>query len=501
MQLINKKVHFIGIKGFGLSAVAQYFFWAGARITGSDGKEEFPTDAVLKRLKIPVKLFSPENIKPGLDLVIYSSAYNENHPEIKKAVQLKIPLKSYGEVLAGIFNNGKNKIVVAGSHGKTTTTALLGHLLDVAGYKPTVFVGGIVNNWQSNFKKGLPAGRQGNNNWLVAEGDEYQKKFLFLKPDYLLITNIDFDHPDCFKNKKEYREAFEELKKQTKKNIFSGQKISPIFRKFLAKIDFPLLGEKNKENAYLVYRLAKELKISDKKIKTAFETFKGVKRRMEIIKELKIIKTCAVALKNIPQALKDWFPTAVGISAPREKTCLPAGRNSRPLESEYSGSERQWRKSQIVNCKLKIIDDYAHHPEEIKATLSALKEKYPDYKILAIFQPHTFSRTKSLMTDFGKCFQKADFVYLLPTFASAREQKPKENIDELLLKEVGKYHRNAKSLPFNFKSLSSEINELLNSLASRDLAKPDKSRVLNSFIIITIGAGDVYKLTEKLNLI
>jgi UDP-N-acetylmuramate--alanine ligase len=321
--------------------------------------------------------------------------------------------------------------VVTGTHGKTTTTTLLGHLLGVAGLEPTVFVGGISNNWQSNFKKGLPA-QAGANKWAITEGDEYQKKFLYLKPDYLLITNIDFDHPDSFKNKKDYRQAFEQLKKQTKNKVFLGQKITPEFRKFLAKINFPLLGEKNKENAFLVYKLAKELKISDEKIKQAFETFKGTKRRMEY------------------------------------KGVLNLKANSYKL-------------------KAMVYDDYGHHPEEIKATLSALKEKYPDYKLLTIFQPHTFSRTKSLLKEFGRCFAKADFVYLLPTFASAREQKPKGNMDKILFEEVSKYHQNVKSLPFNFKLLISEINDLLKAKSSKLKA-----------IVLTIGAGDVYKIAERL---
>ncbi len=432
----DKKIHIIGIKGIGISALAQFFAGAGAKVTGSDTLEKFPADAALKRLRIPINSFSPKNINSKIDLVIYSSAYNQNHPEIKKAVELGIPLKSYGEALAEVFNGGKNKVVIAGSHGKTTTTALAGHLLSVAGFQPTIFLGGVSNNWQSNFKKGK-------NKWLVAEGDEYQKKFLFLKPDYLLITNIDFDHPDSFKNKKEYRLAFKDLKKQTARKVLLGQKIPDNFRKFLAKIDFPLLGEKNKENAFLVYRLAKELKISDKKIKTAFETFKGTKRRMEFRGELRI--------KNL----------------------------------EY----RNKKNPSILNSKFSILvyDDYGHHPEEIKATLSALKEKYPDYKLLAIFQPHTFSRTKALLKEFGRCFKKADFVYLLPTFSSAREQKPKEDIDKFLFKKVNKYQQNVKSLPFNLKLLTSEINKLLDS----------KSYILNPLIILTIGAGDVYKIAER----
>jgi len=427
ITLRGKKVHFIGIKGIGLSAVAQFFFWAGAKVTGSDSAEGFPADSVLRKLGISCRQFSPKNISSRLDLVIYSSAYNQNHPEIKKAIELKIPLKSYGEILAEIFNQGENKIVVTGSHGKTTTTTLLGHLLEIAGYQPTVFVGGISNNWQSNFKKG-------GNKWLVAEGDEYQKKFLHLKPDYLLITNIDFDHPDCFRNKEDYRQAFKDLKKQTKKKIFIGQKISPEFRKFLAGIDFPLLGEKNKENAFLIYKLAKELKISETKIKKSFETFKGVKRRMEYKGELKTKNSCL---------------------------------------------RRQ------VKLKAKIYDDYAHHPEEIKATLSALKGTYPEYKILVIFQPHTFSRTKSLMKEFGLCFKKADFVYLLPTFSSAREGKPKENIDKLLFEETKKHHSQVKSMPFKNSFLLSEIKKL--------------RKIYPKLIILTIGAGDVYKIAEKLS--
>ncbi|MFA5084277.1 MAG: Mur ligase domain-containing protein [Candidatus Paceibacterota bacterium] len=424
----KKRIHCVGIKGIGLSALAQFFAAAGARVTGSDIKEKFPADAALKRSKIAINSFSPKNIRHNLDLAIYSSAYNRNNPEIKKAVELRIPLKSYGEALAEVFNAGENKIVVAGSHGKTTTTALTGHLLSVAGFKPTVFLGGVSNNWQSNFKKG-------GNKWLVAEGDEYQKKFLFLKPDYLLITNIDFDHPDSFRNREEYRRAFKELEKQTARKILLGKKISPLFRKFLKTADFALLGEKNRENAFLVYRLAKELKIPDGKIKTAFKTFKGAKRRME-----------------------------------------------------YKGTFNLKAKS--YKLKAKIYDDYGHHPEEIKATLSALKEKYPDYKILAIFQPHTFSRTKALLEEFGKCFKKADFVYLLSTFSSAREQKPKENVDKLLLKEVKKHHSQVKFYPGSLVLKHSNILQNVGMFL--------QSNNENKLVILTMGAGDVYKIAEQL---
>jgi len=425
-----KRIHFIGIKGIGISGLACYLKKKGYQISGSDNKEVFLTDEILKRHKIFPKEFSQKNIKRNLDLIIYSSAYNRNHLERKKVKQLGLKEKSFFELLANIFNKKKNKILIAGTHGKTTTSALTAHVLKLSGFSPAAFIGGIVLNWKQNFLLGRKS-------FIVAEGDEYQDKFLLFNPDYLLITNIDYDHPDYFKNKKQYKNSFEKLKKQTQKKVFIGGKISSRFRKFLQKIDFPLLGEKNKQNAYLVYLLAKELKISDAKIKKAFSSFKGVKRRME------------------------FYPSST-LQAPR--STLHAS-----------------------SFKFHVVDDYAHHPQEIKATLCALKEKYPDYKIIVFFQPHTFSRTKSLIYEFGKCFTKADFVYLLPTFSSAREKKPKQNIDKLLFNEIKKHHPKVESLPFNSNLLIYEINKLI------------QSYIPNSkFIILTMGAGDVYKLLSPI---
>ncbi len=420
-----KRIHFIGIKGIGISGLACYFKKKGYFVSGSDSQEKFPTDKLLKKYKIKPKEFSEKNIKKNLDLVIYSSAYQENHLERKKAKKLKIPQKSFFEVLADIFNRKKNKILIVGTHGKTTTSSLTAHLLKKTGFSPSAFIGGIISNWNQNFLIG-------NKSYIVAEGDEYQDKFLLFKPDYLLVTNIDYDHPDYFKNKNQYKNSFKKIIGKTRKKVFFSEKIPANFRKFLKEINFPLLGEKNKENAYLVYRLAKELKIPDKKIKKAFESFKGVKRRMEIL----------------------------GI--------------------QHS----------TLNTRYLFIDDYAHHPAEIKATLSALRESFPSNKILAIFQPHTFSRTKSLLSRFGKCFQKADFVLLLPTFSSVREKKTKEDIDKILVQEIKKHHPKVKSLPFRAGSVTSEVKKIV-----RKNSKPNKS---NNFIILTLGAGNVYELNGKL---
>ncbi len=417
-----KRIHFVGIKGIGISGLAQYFYHLGLKITGSDFPQKFQTDLILNRLKIPITKFSPKNINPNIDLVIYSTAYNKNHPEIKKAKQLNIPQKSYVEILAKIVNS-KNNIVVSGTHGKTTTCALCGYLLEVAGFDPLVFCGGIVKNWNSNF-------RFGKSSWVVTEGDEYQEKFLKFTPDYLLITNVDYDHPDYFPTKKSYYQAFLKLKKKVTKKVFYSRKPSKSFKKFLSQINLSLFGQQNQSNAYLVYRLAKELNISKETIKKAFETFKGVKRRQEIIAKLKT--------KN------SKFETI-------------------------------------------IIDDYAHHPQEIKATLLALKQKFSEYQILAIFQPHTFSRTKVFLKQFATCFKFADKVYLLPIYSSVRERKGKIDLDKLLIEETRKYHSRA---------------ELVRSISG--LNKKIKLSLKKNSLIVTLGAGDIWKiahqLAKKLNL-
>ena len=334
----GKRIHMVGIKGVGMTALAELLLNYGAVITGSDINEEFHTDQVLKRLNIKPLDFSALNITPDLDFVIYSSAYGETHPERQKAKELGIKEMSYAEALALIFNQ-KRGIMVAGSHGKTTTTALLGHIMIAAGLDPTVVVGGTVVAWDSNF-------RAGKSEWMLVEGDEYQEKFLNFQPKYLLITNVDYDHPDTFPDRKSYRASFEKLKTQTKEKIFAIETVKPLDPEALKyfKSDY-LIGEHNLKNLSLVLALAKELGIDDEAIKKGVGEFRGVRRRMEIYLQ----------------------------------------------------------KNDLI-----IMDDYAHHPAEISATLSAIKKHWPKHKITVIFQPHTNSRTRVLLSEFAKAFKDAD---------------------------------------------------------------------------------------------
>lgn len=405
MDFSGKKIHLVGIKGVGMTALAELLLHYGAQITGSDIAEEFHTDHVLKRLAIKPSNFVANNITHSLDLVIYSSAYSESHPERARAAKLNIPQLSYGETLAEIFNQ-KRGIMVTGTHGKTTTTALLGHCLSVLGFDPTVVVGGTVINWNSNI-------RIGNSDWMIVEGDEYQKKFLLFRPDYLLITNIDYDHPDTFPTRELYREAFDELIQKTKQKYFMESKILP-------NISMGnLIGGHNQKNISLIMKLTRELGIPDYKVSNAIQTFRGVKRRCEV----------------------------------------------------YYTSEN-----------LVIIDDYAHHPTEIKTTLEAIKNRYPEYSVKVIFQPHTYSRTEILLQEFATAFKNIDEIILLPTYSSAREMKNiNKDVDNLLYQELKKHHSHCV-----FKSLNIENIE--------KIAKNQRRTV-----IITMGAGDVWKLTKRLS--
>ncbi|MCH8986825.1 UDP-N-acetylmuramate--L-alanine ligase [Patescibacteria group bacterium] len=402
MDFAGKKIHLVGVKGVGMTALAQLLQHHGAIITGSDIQEEFHTDHVLKRLKIKPLNFSARNITPDINMIIYSSAYPETHPERQKAASLKIPQRSYAQTLAKFFN-AKKGIMVAGTHGKTTTTALLGHLLTMAGFDPTVIVGGVVVNWGSNT-------RIGKSEWMIIEGDEYQKKFLMFKPSYLLITNIDYDHPDTFPTPKSYRHAFRKLISRTKIKHFMRGNNMPIVTMG------GLIGKHNRENIALVMQFAKELHIDDKKISRAIKTFKGVQRRTEIY----------------------------------------------------------YRDKNVV-----IIDDYAHHPEEIKATLSAIRDKYSEHIIKVVFQPHTYSRTKALLHDFAVAFVDSDELILLPTYSSAREgQEIGKNIDKLLFQNIQKHQ------PASVFGMPRPIKKILK----------DKRKI----VVLTMGAGDVWQIAKKL---
>ena len=258
-----------------MSALAQFFHCEGALVAGSDTADEFPTDKNLLALGIIPLLFNEDNVKNDLDLVIYSRAYKQNHPEIQKAASLNISLMDYGEALACLFNRKKG-IVVSGTHGKTTTTAMLGKIFEDAGLEPSVLVGGEVLDWQNNM-------RYGKGDFFIAEGDEYQEKFLNLKPEAVLITNIEYDHPDFFPDFKNYKNAFRKLVQKLDSNgicavreedkdifgDFKGKRIvfnSAMQKDIFNKLKLKVIGRHNRLNGLAAFMLARQFGISENSI-------------------------------------------------------------------------------------------------------------------------------------------------------------------------------------------------------------------------------------------
>jgi UDP-N-acetylmuramate--alanine ligase len=449
--LALKKAYLVGIKGSGVSALACILKNLGIKVVGSDTKEKFFTDEILKKEGIKFyEDFKKENLKKELPVsaVISSVAYlssNIKNPEIDLAKKLNIPILTYPQALAEIFNQSFG-IAICGSHGKSSTTAILGKVFKDVGLDPTVLVGSEVIEWKGNslvsknFKKKIEFLKKNeeklkNLNWLrknlknlpifIIEADEYRSAFLNYFPRIIIITSIDYDHPDYFKTEKEYKDAFrkfiENLREPriliTEKNISrrEGSRLFP----------FPYPGSHWQKNLRLIYQLIKILKIPEKIFLKSIQNYQGIKRRFEIVKH-----------KN----------------------------------------------------DIYLIDDYAHHPSEVLAYFKSLKKSYPDYQIYFLFQPHTFTRTHFLFHQFIKVFKKIKKdkktnLIIFKTFPSAREK-------EIILK-IKKLKKDI-DLAKKVKALYFDQEKKLIDFLQKNLKQKT--------IITTVGAGDLYKILEKIRL-
>lgn len=368
---LTGRVHMVGVKGVGMAALAELLVKNGITLTGSDVKDEFMTDEVLARLGIPVADFNAANLT-GKDAVIRSNAYTEEHVEVKAALDAGLPVFSYPQVVAELFN-AHYGVAVAGSHGKTTTTAMLAHIFKYAGTNVSAIVGSRVLGWGSGALAGDLSDAAAP---FVLEADEYKEAFLNYRPKAALITNIDWDHPDYFKTPEAYERAFEKFIALLPADGFlvvngddaalarlAGKAPCETISVSVASLrpfSLKLPGAHYQFDANLAFQAALKLGIEEETARRALEDFSGTARRMEL-----------VGMRN--DAL--------------------------------------------------IFDDYAHHPTEIKATLAALKAKYPNEKLIAVFQPHTFSRTKALFDDFAHAFADADLAIFAGVYPSAREKK------------------------------------------------------------------------------
>ncbi|MDD3711180.1 MAG: UDP-N-acetylmuramate--L-alanine ligase [Patescibacteria group bacterium] len=465
-----QNIYMVGIKGVGMAMLAQFLKSKGFTISGSDIKDVFPTDKTLINSQIKFKNgFSLKDFPKKIDLIIYSSAYNDKENiELKYFSNKNIPTISYAQALGYLFDDYFG-ISVCGSHGKTTVTSWLGYVLQKSGLSPNVLTGSYVRQFKGS-------ALFGKSKYFIAESDEYQNKFQYFNPQAIVLNNIDFDHPDYFKDEKAYFQVFAEFIKKIPASGFVVVNLENALavrasKNSSAKIigyyidDF---GNKNnfRDIASKVY-LARNLKF--KSGYQIFEVFENNRSLGEFKIKLFGRHNVSNALAVISTSLK------LGVKLEDLKKALYS----------FLGSARRFEVLGKYRGNI-IIDDYAHHPVEVKACLQAVKQKYKNKKIITVFHPHTITRTKALINDFAESFTQSDRVYLLEIYTSAREKAGGLSSLDLMAK-IGQYNMKNKidqDLKY-FKDMKAVERELRKIKGSNN-------------IILLLGAGDVFRVGEGL---
>ncbi len=465
MNKRGKKIYMIGIKGVGMTTLAQFLVADGNHISGSDIAETFMTDKVLKKMKVKVKSpFSERNIPLDADLIIHSIAYTkENNPEMKALSENKdfknIRTITYSEALGEVFSAGKG-IAVCGSHGKTTTSAWLGYVLWKAGKKPNVLVGSSVPQFKG-------CGLKGDSKIFVAEADEYGNKLQYLKSFGVVLNNIDYDHPDFFKTEADYVKVFTDFIKKIPDNGFLITNNRDAYSRDLKKdctgrVATYDIDDENYSGETVNY-LAHNIKV-----KNGIQSF--------LVNNLGEFKIKLWGKHNILNAL------AVIAAARELKVSLPL------IKKHLFGFIGTERRAQIMG-KYKgalIIDDYAHHPTEIEATLEGVRAHYPNRSLKVIFHPHTYTRTKALFSDFAKSFALADNLIILDIYGSAREKQGGVSSSQLVKAvQVFNKQNKIKQAVINLKDIDAAVHYVRANLEKDE-------------IILLMGAGDVFRVGEKL---
>lgn len=413
-----------------MSALAQILHDMKFDVQGSDVEKRFFTQLALEESGIKILPFQKENIKPGMT-IIAGNAFPDTHEEIQEAMKLGLPIVRYHRFL-GDFMQNFTSVAITGAHGKTSTTGLLAHV--IKGAKPTSFLIG----------DGTGKGEEGSK-YFVFEACEYRRHFLSYFPDYAIMTNIDFDHPDYFANIDDVFSAFQEMAVQVKKGIFAHGDDEQL-QKIQAKVPVLFYGFGD-ENDYQAKNLVKATSGTTFDVfirNTFYDTFTiPTFGEHSVLNALAVIGLCHYE--------------EIDVSIVKEQLI------------SFEGVKRRFSEKRIGSQIL--IDDYAHHPTEIKATIDAANQKYPDREIVAVFQPHTFSRTQAFLEDFAKSLRLADKTYLCEIFGSARENHGKLTINDLQKRIEGA------------EILSEENTSLL-------------EKHQNS-VIIFMGAGDIQKFQES----
>jgi len=451
------KIHFIGIGGIGMSALAGIAVKSGYIVSGSDIEDSYN----IKHLRnLGVKIYighKRSNLDPKTDLIIITSSISKDNPEVLKARQLKIAMKDRGEYLGKLMKN-KRSVAVAGTHGKTTISSMISVILDKAGMDPTVAVGGLIKEF-------------GNQNWIkgksdliVVEACEYKSSFLKLKPSIAVISNIEKEHLDYFKNIDKIIYAFKNFLKLVPQNGFAVVNADDInIQKILTntQFDFPIITYGMSESL-AEWRIEN---VKEEKGQVSFDVFKN----KQIIDNF-IIRV--PGKHNTMNALASIIVTSkLGVNLKTIKETL----------LEFTGAKRRMELKGEKNGII-VIDDYGHHPTEIKVTLEAIKNFYTNRKRLwCIFQPHQYSRTRLFFNDFINSFDLADKLIINDIYEVRDTKKDIQAVNSKKLVEKIQEKKEIDTLYIE---------------SFKETAKYLSKNAENGDIILTIGAGPVYQVGE-----
>lgn len=390
MENQNKLYHFVGIKGSGMSSLALVLHEQGLNVQGSDIEKYFFTQRDLEKANITILPFNADNVKPGMT-IIAGNAFPDSHEEIQRAKELGLEVIRYHDFI-GHFIQNYTSIAVTGSHGKTSTTGLLSHVL--SGVRTTSYLIG------DGTGHGDPQAE-----FFSFEACEYRRHFLAYSPDYAIMTNIDFDHPDYYTSIDDVFTAFQTMAGQVKKAIFAYGD-DAYLRKLKANVPIYYYGvtENDDIQARNIERTTSG---------SAFDVYHGDE---------------FVGHFTVPAFGKHNILNALGVIAVAYFEKLDLKEVAEEMLT-FPGVKRRF--SEKIVADMTVVDDYAHHPAEIKATIDGARQKYPDKEIIAVFQPHTFTRTIALMDEFAEALDLADKVYLCDIFGSAREEQGNVKIEDL----------------------------------------------------------------------
>lgn len=402
-----KRIYFIGIGGIGMSALARYFRLHGAEVHGYDRAETDLTRA-LSAEGMHVHYDDDVNkIPQGVDLVVFTPAVPKEHAELNWFSERQYPVKKRAEVL-GIISRAKRCVAIAGTHGKTTTSTMAAHLLRACGVDVTAFVGGISGNLGSNFV-------EGNSDWIVVEADEYDRSFLHLNPDVAVLNSMDADHLDIYGSEEAVVETYKQFARQIKPG---GQ--------LIYKVGLPLED------------VAAELRASGRSVATfGIETgdFSAKNLRVEQGQTRFDLKSSQINLDD----LRLNYPgnhNVLNATAAMAAT-LAAGGEAAPIAAalaDFKGVKRRFE-TIVKTDKVVYVDDYAHHPAELEATIQAARSLYPGKRLTGIFQPHLFTRTRDFAEAFAAALDQLDECLLLPIYP-ARELPIEGITSEMLLSKM-----------------------------------------------------------------